>query len=805
MGRMSCIWAVLLAAGPVAIADDGATSLDHFERKVRPLLIEHCHKCHAGDKSKGGLLLNSRAAILHGGDSGAAIVAGKPDESLLIQAVKQTHAELKMPPRNRLSEAQISDLVQWVRNGAPFPSADEAGSVRAAEAGIDLEEGRKHWAFAPIQTPAPPAVKNASWVSDPMDRFILAKLEAAGLSPAPMADKRTLLRRATFDLTGLPPTREEIAAFLADNSPQAFAKVVDRLLASPRYGERWGRHWLDLARYADSNGSDENKAYANAWRYRDYVINAFNSDKPYDRFLQEQIAGDLLPDAGHAPRHERWTATGFLSLGPKMLAEQDKEKLVMDLVDEQIDVIGQSVLGLTLGCARCDDHKVDAISAQDYYALAGIFKSTKTMAHLNHVSLVMQRGLATPEQVAAHEAHSKTVEDLKKRIAAVAKNLKDKPEEGKAKETREASLQAMREQLRELNRSAPPVIGEVMAVTEGDAAEVPVHIRGSHLNLAASPVPRAEPAVLSHLVKMDPIPDGQSGRLQLARWITDPANPLTARVMINRLWQHHFGQGLVQSSSNFGLRGDAPSHPQLLDHLASRFIAQKWSIKSMHRAIMLSSTYRMSTQHDEKAAQVDPDNRLLWRMNRKRLEAEPIRDALFAVSGGLDLTMGGTLLTTKHNEYVPGDIRRGDNELFDSNRRAVYLPVIRNSPYPFFSTFDYGEAGMPIAQRSATTVSHQALFMLNSELVMDQAAALAARLTSESEDEKDRLTNLYERLFSRLPTASEEAKAMRFLDRATAMLQAESAEKRDAMESRDLAWQRLCHALMASSEFIYVD
>ncbi len=793
---------------PVALvpAAPAAAALDHFERKVRPLLVEHCHSCHAGKKSKGGLLLDSRPAILKGGDSGPALVAGKPEESLLIQAVKQTHAEVKMPPRNKLSDAQVSDLVRWVASGAPYPGTGEGGIAVAAAPGIDLVKGARHWAFAPLASTTAPKVNDQAWPRDPIDHFILARLEEASLTPAPPADKRTLLRRVTFDLIGLPPTHDEIAAFLADESPDAFAKVVDHLLASPRYGERWGRHWLDLARYADSNGSDENKVYANAWRYRDYVISAFNSDKPYDRFLHEQIAGDLLPGqatetSDPAASYQRWTATGMLVLGPKMLAEQDKEKLVMDLVDEQLDVIGQSVLGLTLGCARCHDHKFDPISAEDYYALAGIFKSTKTMANLAFVSQVMQRELATPQQIAASKAHNKSVEELNKRIAAAEKDLKDKSKEAQGKEAREAALQSMREELKELKAKPLPTIDEAMAVTEGKPANVPVHIRGSHLNLAATAVERREPSVLSHLVKMEPIPKGQSGRLQLAHWITDTANPLPARVMVNRIWQHHFGQGLVKSSSNFGLRGDTPSHPQLLDHLATRFIQEKWSIKAMHRAILLSATYRMSTQHNERAAELDPDNQLLWRFNRTRLEAEPIRDALFAVAGNLDLKMGGTLMATKHDEYVPDNFRNG-GEVFKSNRRAIYLPVVRNALYPLFSTFDYGDAGVPIAQRTSTTVSHQALFMLNSELVMDQATILATKLKTEAIDEQARLSRLYERLFTRLPTKIEQGKAMQFLDRAAQMIQ---DEKKTPVETRDVAWQRLCHALMASSEFVYVE
>ena len=598
--------AISMGTGAVnAQSPADASAVERFEKSVRPVLVEHCQRCHGAEKSKGGLRLDSAEALAKGGDTGPAIDLDEPSKSLFLDVIRY-NGELKMPPKGKLSDAEIAALAQWVKDGARWPDSatmpqnNVIATAKKANkpAPNSLEAGKAFWAFQPIRDPIAPEVKTAGWARSPIDRFILAGLESKGFAPAPEAEKRTLIRRATFDLIGLPPTPEEVEAFLKDESPEAFSGVINRLLASPRYGERWGRHWLDLARYADSNGMDENMAHANAYQYRDYVIKAFNADKPYDQFLKEQIAGDLLPKTGdEAVNNDRLTATGFLVIGPKMLAEDDPLKMEMDIIDEQVDTVGRVFMGLTIGCARCHDHKFDPIPTADYYSLAGIFKSTKSMA--NH------------------------------RVVAM--------------------------------------------------------------------------------------------------W---NEHPLTARVMVNRLWLGHFGMGLVRSPDNFGRLGDAPVHADLLDWLASRFIESGWSIKSLHRAIMLSSTYRMSTQDNPAAALADPENRLHWKMPRKRLEAEAIRDALLSVCGRLDTEMKGSLLNTPNHAYVNNTGGVGGIN-YAVARRAVYLPVIRSGLYDVFQAFDFADPSASNGLRVPTTVAPQALFMMNDPLVITSTQALADSLLAD--------------------------------------------------------------------------
>ncbi|MBM3459812.1 MAG: DUF1549 domain-containing protein, partial [Armatimonadetes bacterium] len=577
-----CATAPTQAAAPAAAP---AAALTLFEREVRPLLAAKCQSCHGEKQALGGLRLTGRAALLRGGGRGPAVAPGRPTESRLIAAVQHS-GDLKMPPDGKLSDREIRSLVEWVRAGAPWPEAEnQAHPSRGSGAGRAAL-----WSLQPVRDPTPPAVRNRSWPTSAVDRFILAKLEAKGLSPTPRADKRTLIRRVTFDLTGLPPTPEEVAAFLTDPVPDAFARLVDRLLASPHYGERWGRHWLDVVRYADSTANDANAVLRYAYRYRDYVVDAFNRDLPYDRFIQEQLAGDLLPDPlpsgareSAAERFRRISATGFLMVGPKALAETDKEQSRLDIVDDQIDVTGRALLGLTVACARCHDHKFDPIPTADYYGLAGIFRSTEPFQ----------------DEV---------------RNASMWWEFPLEPAPGEK-----------------------PVL--VMAPKEGKVVDLRIHVRGNRHTLG-DPAPRgflravpgARPAAL---------PSGQSGRLELARWITSPENPLVRRVLVNRVWQHHFGAGLVPTSDNFGLRGAAPSHPELLDWLATRFAESGWSLKALHRLLLNTSAYQMAGTPNPAAQVADPGNRLLWRTPRRRLEAEELRDALLAVSGRLDRTRGG--------------------------------------------------------------------------------------------------------------------------------------------------------------------
>lgn len=647
----------------------------------------------------------------------------------------------------------------------------------------------KHWAFVPVADAKPPAVKDARWIHSPVDRFVLARLEAAGLRPAPQADKRALIRRATFDLTGLPPTPAEIDAFLADKSPDAFATVVNRLLASPAYGEKWGRHWLDVARYADSNGLDENIAHGNAWRYRDYVVEAFNADKPYRDFIREQIAGDLLPTPDPDARRERLTALGFLALGPKVLAEVDEKKMDLDIVDEQVDTLGRTFLGLTVGCARCHDHKFDPLTAEDYTALAGIFTSTRTMDSFTKIAKWHENPIPTPAEAEKKAAHDAAVAKLKDRIKLVT---------GKADEPSKKELAAATAELAKLEKAAPEV-SSAMGVVEGKAADTPLLARGNHLK-PGKPVPRQFPVVLAG-EKQEPIPADRSGRLELADWLTKPNHPLTARVMVNRIWRWHFGQGLVRSVDNFGLLGEKPTHPELLDWLATQFVRNKWSVKEMHRLLMLSATYQMGAAPDPAAMAKDPDGLLLWRFPPRRLEAEEMRDSLLAVSGRLDRKRGGPAITHVKNREFLFDHTSKDGTTYESRRRSLYLPVIRNHLYDVFQLFDAPDATVMSGDRPTTTVATQALFWMNSPLVTESAAALATTLLAQKDlDDAGRVRTLYVTAYGRPATPSEEAR----MTNAAARFET-SVEGKDAADRRMKAWTLVCQVVLAANEFVYVN
>jgi mono/diheme cytochrome c family protein len=779
--------------------------IEFFEKKIRPLLVQHCYECHGPQTQEGELRLDSWAAIRDGGKSGKALLPGNPDRSLMVSAVGYQDVSLQMPPDGRLSDRQIADLRQWIVWGAPHPDDDQAPVQTAPDARPATSD---HWAFQIPRRPPLPAVSQTSWPSTPIDYFILARLEEAGLSPAPPADKHALIRRLSHDLTGLPPSPEEVRTFLNDDSAEAYARLVERLLASPRYGERWGRHWLDVARYADSNGSDENIAHGNAWRYRDYVIAAFNDDKPIAEFLTEQLAGDLLPGDDPQQRRERLVATGFLSLGPKVLAEVDETKMEMDIIDEQVDTFGQAMLGLTLGCARCHDHKFDPITAHDYYALAGIFKSTRTMEHFKKIARWWENEVALPDERQRYDEHEAKVAAAKKQVddltsaanAALQEKLgagaalPEKPEEHYPEETRQ-QLKALKEHVTVLE-AARPELSTAMGVAEGEITDLPIHVRGSHLSLGET-VPRDIPAVLAGTEGLT-IAASSSGRRELADWLVSPDNPLTGRVLANRAWRWHFGRGLVATPDNFGELGEHPSHPQLLDWLAVELMSHG-SLKDLHRLIVLSSTYRMSSRHDERAAAVDPENRLLWRAPLQRLEAEALRDSLLAVSGLLDYSMGGSMLHVKNREFF-FDHTSKDTTSYDSRRRSVYLPVVRNHLYDVFQLFDYNEANVTAGHRNASTIPTQALFLLNGEL-MDQAAeALARQVTANAGDGPQRIEQLYWRVFARPPNDTEREQGLRFVQRLSQELT--GGPEADLPELR--SWQCLCQVLLASNEFLYL-
>src|SRR5262245_5325824 len=808
---------LLTTALTLALAAPAAAHEKFFETRVRPLLALHCFECHGPDKQKSGLRLDSAEALRKGGSSGEPVVVpGDPAKSLMIKAVRHTDGVTAMPPKKKLADREVADLARWVAEGAVYPTA----TASRADA--------THWAFVPPADRLLPAVKDPGWVKSPIDRFILAELEAKGLRPAGPADKHALIRRVAFDLTGLPPTPEEVEAFLADSSPEAFARVVDRLLASPAYGERWGRHWLDVARYADSNGLDENVAFGTAWRYRDYVIAAFNSDKPYDRFLTEQIAGDLLPTSDTATRYERLIATGFLSLGPKVLAEVDEQKMEMDIVDEQLDTLGQAVMGATLGCARCHDHKFDPFTQEDYYALAGVFVSTKTMDNFTKIARWHENPIPGPADLAKQAEYDKRVaaasEVIKTLTTKADEEVGNRPKHGDKLPNKleplypyatNAELKKLRDELTALQKAAPD-LPTALGVTEVKATDVALLKRGNHLT-PGPVVPRRFPNVLAG-EKQPPLPSAESGRRELAAWLTRPDHPLTARVLVNRLWRWHFGQGIVRSVDNFGRLGEKPTHPALLDWLARRFVEDGWSIKNLHKLIVISATYQQASQvtSDESRVtskdktrhsslvtrhSIDTANHLLWHFPRRRLEAEEIRDSLLAVSGRLDRTPGGPAITHVKNREFLFDHTSKDGTTYNSTRRSVYLPVVRNNLYDLFQLFDSTDATVSKGDRATTTVPTQALFYLNSDLIAGCATELANRLAWEKDDAA-RAEHLYRIAYGRPPTAREVERAENAASGFE--LDLESREP-DPAKRRAKAWALVCQAVLAANEFVYVE
>ena len=679
----------------------------------------------------------------------------------------------------------------------------------------ELNSGRADlpWAFLPPADSKPDlsSATDQAWAKTDIDLFVFAQLKERGLSPAPTADRQTLIRRITFDLLGLPPTPDEVDAFVKDTSPQAAARLVDRLLNSPRYGERWGRHWLDVARYADSNGLDENIAHGNAWRYRDYVIRSFNRDKPFDQFVIEQLAGDLLPTSDvEAERHDRLIATGFLSLGPKVLAEVDEAKMEMDIVDEQVDTFGRAFLAITLGCARCHDHKFDPITTRDYHALAGIFKSTKTMEHFTKIARWHEIPIPTQQQSQARQAAERKIAETKARIASLSHDsaTPDRDDESTTAadgaprdETRSVLLARLQTELKSLEESLPALPFAMGVVDYEKPTDVRIHNRGSHLQLG-DVVPRGIPAALATGdVSLPSFDDQASGRLALARWLVQGQCPLVARVMANRIWRWHFGRGLSESTDNFGQLGQPPTHPRLLDWLSREFVNRNWSIKAIHRLILLSSTYQMSSQFNSSNAAIDPDNRFLWRAPVRRLEAEAIRDSMLSVAGVLDTTQGGSLLHVKNREFL-FDHTSKDETTYNNDRRSVYLPVIRNHLYELFQLFDYSDASVLNSNRPTTTVASQALFIMNSPLVNSAALNFSNRVINHGGDSfRSRLTFAYVWALGRPPSEQELTRDEMYFEQF--MKVDPSSKPSHEINSVD-AWRLLCHMLLASNEFAYV-
>ena len=782
-----------VAATTKKATKDHAAGIEFFEKQVRPLLAKHCLECHStakGQAAKGGLALDSRAGWMAGGDSGETIVPGDPEASLLIEAVRYDGYE--MPPQGKLSAKEIAVFERWVKLGAPDPRERPVAAVAAKPAAFDLEQAQQFWSFQSPQAHRPPQTKNTNWPTTDVDRFVLAKLEAAGLAPAPDAEPATWLRRVTYDLIGLPPTREEQAAFLADSSAEARSLIIDRLLASPQFGVQWGRHWLDVARYADSNGGDFNAKYPNAWRYRNYVVDSINRDKPYDRFIVEQIAGDLLSADADAERTQQLIATTFLTIGPKMLSERNKEKLAMDVVDEQIDTIGKAVMGLTLGCARCHDHKFDPIPTSDYYALAGIFRSTIILEgeSQQYVSTWKETPLAmTPEHAALVTVHQRRIDEARKKLDGAKQSLvAAKADNGAPQKAEKLSAEVadLEKNLADLKKQAPSPTPTAMAAREApEIDDCRVCIRGEVEHRGAK-VPRGYLQVVS--TGASRIRDSShSGRLKLARWLVRPDHPLTARVMVNRVWQHVFGEGLVSTVDNFGRNGAEPSHPELLDTLAVQFVESGWSVKQLVRRLVSSHAYAQSTRFDGRAFQRDPDNALLWRAHRKRLPAESIRDGLLAMAGGLDL----------HESKLPAT--GGERS------RTLFSPIVRNELSAFFSVFDFADPELTTGRRSETNVPAQALYLLNDPLVRTETARITECLATQSTGDAELIDAAYRLILCRPATDEEVVRASAFLKQARAEKPTKDG-KRELATTTDVGRrQQFVQALVASTEFRLLD
>jgi hypothetical protein len=810
--------AVMAALALPCLAQSGGESF--FKAEVEPLLRARCLECHShAGKIKGGLVLDSRAGWQSGGDSGPAIQPGQVGKSRLIEAVRYGDPHLAMPPKGKLPAAEIAILERWVAMGAPDPRVAAAAPV-AAKSGVDIEAGRRHWAYQPVVAPPVPALQKDPWPHNEVDAFLKRRLDQAGLVPAADADAHEWLRRISLDLTGLPPTEEEIADFIADDSAQARAKVIERLLGSRAYGERWARHWLDLVGYAEQIGT-EGKVFAeHAWRYRDYLVESFNTDKSYQRLVMEQLAGDLLPASTPRERRANLIATGFLLLGDVDINAIDKLKMEVDFIDAQVSKVGTAFLGMTLGCVRCHDHKFDAIGLQDYYGLAGIMRSSKTTFKTPHGiwSNVQRVALPIlPEDEEAGRLHEAQLRPKRDELAALQARLKALPAKAGPQEQKQRDELSSRIAKLELAIAHGEYFhpGRPKAIAVEDAAQpadMRITIRGNPYALGAS-VPRGLVRVASW-EEQPKIAANQSGRLQLAQWIADARHPLTARVAVNRIWQKLFGEGLVRSVDYFGVRGDRPTHPELLDYLAARFMREGWSPKALIRLLVSSRAYAMrsSAALDGRLAKVDADNRLLWRMNAQRLDAESIRDAMLLASGRLVSGQGRPGLPLEFAENVSGlpITAKSNHPQFaikteratQAFERTLYLPVVRTGTQPgsarLRDIFDFPQPAQLAGKRSETTVPTQSLYLLNAELIAQRADDVAALLCRGAGfDERVGISRLWLRLFSRPPQPAEVQESLAFL----AQVRAEQvrAAKPDEPQA---ALSELARALMATGEFL---
>ncbi len=809
--------------GAAAITDEQTR---FFESKIRPVLVDKCYSCHSADakKLKGGLRLDTAAAAREGGETGPAVVPGHPDESLLIEAIRYQTQNLEMPPKEKLPDSVIKDFETWIKMGAPDPrGGNPAASPTSAKTEwkpakeIDIEEGKKFWAFQLPVKHSPPQ-DPTGWARTDIDRFVASQLAENQLTPVADAAKLDLIRRITFDLTGLPPSFDDLRAFMQDESPDGLEKVVDRLLQSSAYGEHWGRHWLDVARYGESSGKDVNLPYPFAWRYRDWVIEALNRDLPYNEFVRQQIAGDLLPDKGPTDQSRKIAATAFLAIGPKSHNEFNARQFAMDVVDEQIDAMSQAFLGITVACARCHDHKFDPIPQKDYYALAGIFLSSETLYGTSTrvqnrypsdlIDLGTDSGLMAGFPAIGMAELEKMQKDLGAKdasLTAAFRTARQDRQAGKEVDGFRLVLQRqersdMQATLDRYNASGQPRILSMGVYDRESPVNSPFYNRGE-VSQPGDEVARGLVQVL--LQEPAPAITKGSGRLELANWLASDRNPQTARVFVNRAWRWLFGRGLVSTPDNFGQMGSRPSHPELLDHLAVTFMEQGWSVKKLVRSIVLSRTYQLATQYEAANDAKDPDNIYLWRMASRRLDAESIRDSLLYVAGGLNLDppVGSSVCQAGEGNGAIARMMQAGKAF--QNTRSVYLPMVREQLPSFLALFDAADASLVTGDRDNTNVPSQSLYLLNDSAIHEVADAFSRRVYNSAKDNTTRIVNAYWMAFGRNPTPSEGQAIREFFERYTKEARRTKSERGNSLEV--YGWSAFCQALLATAEFRYLN
>ena len=808
-----------------------------FNQQALPILEDNCFRCHGGEeKIKGGLNLTNRAGLLGGGDGGEVVDLENLAASLLLEMISYKDADHEMPPKGKMAPAKIDTLTRWIRGGAIYDPdyvfvPGESGHGAGYETEIN-ERTRNYWAFRPVGNPEPPQVDDPEWSENPIDAYVYAKLDAAELKPNPAAKKGELIRRAYYDLIGLPPSPDEVASFIADSSSDAFEKIVNHLLSLPQYGEKWGRHWLDVARYAETNGYERDNPKPNVWRYRDYVIRAFNEDKPYSQFIREQIAGDELDEV----TADSIIATGFQRLGIWDDEPADPVQAFYDGMDDVVSVTSEAFLGLTVGCARCHDHKIDPIPQDDYYRLLAFFGNT-----LNNITqrqykktaytLNTQRVIASPEEIEEFEkatlVYQARVDELEKQLSVVEAKIEShfsnpEHEDAADEKTRQLLLKklrgtaldseeltgylALKDQLKGLSTSNVPPLDHALAIEENGSDVPAIHVlsRGN-AHAAGKEVSPGFPQVLGDsdpVIPEPPLDSKTAGRRRvLADWIASDANPLTARVLVNRVWHYHFGRGIVRSPGNFGQNGDQPTHPELLGWLAYDFMEHGWSLKQLHRRIMLSHTYQMSSRGREDGLSKDPGNDLFWRFDMRRLSAEEIRDSLLLITGKLNLKMGGPAIYSKIPEEVLATASRpdaawGSSPEDEQNRRSVYVHVKRSLPEPLLKSFDSADTDTTCAVRFTTTVPTQALTMLNSEFINEQASEFASRLRREAGADLERQVEKgLSLVMNREPSKPEVGAGIAMIEDMQTSL---GLDVRSALE-------RFCLLALNLNEFIFLD